>query len=62
LQQIVPNGKEAAQSLRRLLDIKDTAQYGVIHTSGTQLKTALRQARRLVAIASSVGSRRQVSS
>jgi len=56
LQQIVPNGKEAAQSLRRLFDLKDTAQYGVIHMSGTQLKTALRHARTLVALASSVGS------
>jgi hypothetical protein len=56
LQQIVPNGKEAAQSLRRLLDLKETAQYGVIHMSGTQLKTALRQARKLLALASSVGS------
>jgi hypothetical protein len=51
LQQIVPEGHEAAQRLRRLLDLKDSAHYGVIHLSRGQLKTAMRQAATLVELA-----------
>lgn len=51
VQQISPGGFEAAKHLGRLLDIKDTAHYGVIHVSGTELKSALRNAQALVKFA-----------
>src|SRR5262245_4167827 len=44
LMQIRSGGAEAASHLRRLLDLKDTAHYGLIHVSGQSLKAALRQA------------------
>ena len=37
-----------ATALGRLLDVKDTAQYGLINVSGQQLSAALRRTRRLV--------------
>lgn len=48
---IADGGGEAATSLRRLLDLKDKAQYGFIHASRSDLKTALRQAEKLVEFA-----------
>ncbi len=48
LAEIVPKGRDAAKDLRRLLDLKDAAQYGVIHVSATELRPALRRARALV--------------
>lgn len=51
LKQIASGGTEAASQLRRLLDLKDTAHYGLIHVSGQNLKTALRQAAQLVEFA-----------
>jgi hypothetical protein len=50
----VKNSEEPANSLRRLLDLKDTAQYGLIHVSGQNLKAALRQAGTLVSFAGTV--------
>jgi hypothetical protein len=52
LGEIVPGGREAAKRLRRLLDLKDTAHYGVIYVSGTDLRSALRQAAALLKFAS----------
>ena len=46
--QVSPGGGEAANALRRLIDLKDTAHYGVVHVSAGQVKTALRQAQGLV--------------
>lgn len=40
----IKNAEDAANALRRLLDLKDTAQYGLIHVSKQSLKAALRQA------------------
>jgi hypothetical protein len=40
-----------ATALGRLLDVKDTAQYGLISLSGQQLTAAIRRARRLVEFA-----------
>jgi hypothetical protein len=37
-----------ASALRRLLDMKDTAHYGLIHVSRQGLTSALRQAQNLV--------------
>lgn len=54
LAQVVPGGEEAASWLRRLLDLKDTAHYGLIHVSGDTLKASLRQAERLVRFAAEV--------
>ena len=54
LSQIVPNGGEAASSLRRLLDLKDTAQYGLIYVSLQNLRGAIRQAEKMVEFASAV--------
>lgn len=51
LAEIVPGGRDAAKELRRLLDLKDAAQYGVMHVSVTGLRSALRRARSLLRFA-----------
>lgn len=51
---VSPGGPEASRSLDRLLDLKDTAHYGVIYVSTAELKTALRQAGSLVTFAKGV--------
>jgi hypothetical protein len=51
LAEIVPKGRDAAKDLRRLLDLKDAAQYGVIHVSAAELRSARRRARALVLFA-----------
>lgn len=51
LQQVSPGGTEVARQLGRLLDIKDTAHYGVISVSGPEFKAALRCAQALVEFA-----------
>ncbi len=53
LRQVEPGGVEAARALARLLDLKDTAHYGLINVSATSLKAALRQAAALIAFATS---------
>lgn len=52
--EISPGGAEAATWLRRLIDLKDTVQYGIIYVSRDDLKVAMRQAERLVAFANEV--------
>jgi hypothetical protein len=54
VEQITPGGKDAAKALRRLIDMKDEAQYGFYDVSGPQLKTAVRQAASLVKFADAV--------
>lgn len=54
LQQIAPEGKQAAGRLRQLIDVKDAAHYGFISVTTPQLKRSLRQAQRLVEFAESV--------
>lgn len=49
--EIAPGGAEAATWLRRLIDPKDTAQYGIIFVSRDDLKVAMRQAEKRVAFA-----------
>jgi hypothetical protein len=51
VEQITPGGKTAANSLRRLLNLKDEAHYGLFDVSGQDLKTALRQAENMVKFA-----------
>jgi hypothetical protein len=48
LEQVAPGGDHAASSLRRLLQLKDEAHYGLFDIGGQDLKAALRQARRMV--------------
>jgi hypothetical protein len=54
LSQITPGGKSASANLRQLLDLKDTAHYGLITVSSPQLKRTMRQARQLVDFADEV--------
>lgn len=49
--QVRPHGAEAAKDLRRLLNLKDAAEYGVMHVGEAELKNALRCARRIVEFA-----------
>src|SRR5687767_4673403 len=44
--QVLPGGEEAANALRRLLAIKNDAEYGLAILSRSKRETALRQARR----------------
>jgi hypothetical protein len=44
-------GDQASKALRRLLNLKDTAHYGFISVSNSELKAAIRQARQLVELA-----------
>lgn len=53
LQQI-RDGKKPSEDLRRLLDLKDTAHYGLIYVSRQKLTGALKQADRLVEFATGV--------
>lgn len=48
---IAPNGQEMARHLKRLLDIKDGAHYGMVFVSAQKAHGALRQARRLIVAA-----------
>jgi hypothetical protein len=54
LGQIVPGGKRAANSLDRLIEIKDEAHYGLFDVAPKDLRSALRQAKGLVGFASDV--------
>lgn len=48
---VVPEGRVASAALRRLIELKGKAQYGIIHVSKADLRTALKQAERMVAFA-----------
>jgi hypothetical protein len=54
LKQIAPGGTKAAQALSRLIDLKDTAHYGIINVTAPKLKNALRDATHLVNFADQV--------
>lgn len=47
----IEGGSWATATLARLLDLKDTAHYGLIYVSGQRLTSALAQADRLVRFA-----------
>jgi hypothetical protein len=53
LEQIEPKGRAAAKALRELIDLKDTAHYGVVHITQPKLAAGLRRARQLVDFAAS---------
>lgn len=54
LKQIAPGGTKAAQACSRLIDLKDTAHYGIINVTPPKLKNALRDATQLVDFAAQV--------
>jgi hypothetical protein len=54
LAEVRPRGAEASQDLRRLLALKDDAEYGVIHVGAGDLRAALRRARSLVGFAEQI--------
>ena len=54
LERVAPGGKTAAKTLERLLNLKDEAHYGLFDVSGNDLKSALRQASKLVELGSEV--------
>jgi hypothetical protein len=55
--QIEPGGSAAVSTLLRLLDLKDTAHYGLIPVSRQRLTAAVRQARSLVDFGANVSRR-----
>jgi hypothetical protein len=54
LRQIVPGGDQAATSLIELLNLKDTAQYGLIPITRRELTVALRRTKSLLEFAGDV--------
>lgn len=54
LRQIVPGGDRAANALIELLNLKDTAQYGLIPITRRELTVALRRANVLLEFAGQV--------
>lgn len=54
LAEIRPGGNRAATSLRELLNVKDSAHYGLMSVTSAELKRAMRQARRLLDFADEV--------
>lgn len=57
LEQIQPDGKAAATSMRRLISLKDEAHYGFFNIGKRDLKSAFTQANKLIRFASSVVTR-----
>ncbi|MDO8188395.1 hypothetical protein Q5424_16410 [Conexibacter sp. JD483] len=55
--QIEPDGETASRQLRRLLNVKDTAQYGFINLGGAELRGVMRQAAHLLSFAEQVRGR-----
>jgi hypothetical protein len=58
VEQVAPDGAQAAKALRRLLNLKDEAHYGFFDIGGQDLQAALRQAKALVDFAAAVLQRR----
>lgn len=54
VEQVAPGGDQAANALRRLLNLKDEAQYGFFDVGGQDLQSALRQAKTLLDFATGV--------
>src|SRR5437763_7773999 len=48
LAQVEPGGAQASRGLRRLLNLKDEAQYGFYDVGGGDLQVAIRQAQALL--------------
>ena len=54
LEQIEPGGKNAANAMRRLINLKDQAHYGFFSMSAQDLRSAFTQAQRLIRFARDV--------
>lgn len=54
VKQITPGGKQAAIKLRRLLHVKDQAQYGFSNVGSGDARTALKQANGMIEFADGV--------
>jgi hypothetical protein len=54
LAEVEPGGPEAARHLERLLDLKDSAHYGVIFVTPAELRRALRGSAQLLSHAKAV--------
>lgn len=54
LAEIKPGGDRAVKNLRGLLNLKDTARYGMVSVSGAQLKRSMRQAQQLIEFADQI--------
>jgi hypothetical protein len=54
LERVTPGGRQAANSLGRLVDLKDEAHYGLFDVAAKDLKAAMRQASSLVEFASEI--------
>lgn len=54
VEQVEPGGKQAANALKRLLNLKDQAHYGLFDVSGNNFEAALRHAETLVTFAAEV--------
>jgi hypothetical protein len=54
LREVADGGDKAATALVELINLKDTAQYGLIHVTQAQLKTTFRRAKSLVNFAQQV--------
>jgi len=57
LKQIEPGGPAAAKAFIRLIDLKDTAHYGLITVSPERLRIAIRDTDTLIEVATQVLSR-----
>jgi len=58
IEQVEPGGAQAANALRRLLNLKDEAHYGLFDVGGQDLQAALRQAKSLLEFADEAVRRR----
>lgn len=47
LEEVTPGGKDGANALRRLLDLKDEAHYGFFNIGQRNLDGTMRQARKM---------------
>lgn len=54
LARVEPGGKAASARLKKVLDVKDSAQYGFIDVKGGGVKSALRSAQHLITFAEKV--------
>jgi hypothetical protein len=54
LELIEPGGRNAANAMRRLINLKDEAHYGFSHVAAQDLKSAFTQAQRLIRFAREV--------
>jgi hypothetical protein len=54
LELIEPGGKNAANAMRRLINVKDEARYGFYNVAARDLRSAITQAQRLIRFAREV--------